>query len=703
MVGYQGILKPIYTHGEVPERKDDTGACSKDRGRVNTHMNVKNKRTKDKKEKGSGAGDRTENSGQQCRFRAVLWLVLLLCIPFAVIGCFAWMNWHTGIISVESGVADASGWKAADGPFILTGRWSRFAGSHEPEELTGLEGEEGKDIQYIRKMRGYTYTFTLVVEDTDQWSFLLPRPHSSRLWLDGTEVMGEEQGLSSGEIYRISDYTEETEIQVVLQVTNSSIYDVYQGIVLGNRANLSAIQYRWMKLDLIAVGLSLMLILMCLTLFLPKRSETYLLLLAVSTLAELAHFLLIPRHPGLAFFHLGSTVFYRQLGFINYYVCQQFVPGESRRWMDRAVPAVIALTAVGCALWPDSSNSWIQASYLFYMALQAWILGKGVLHHVAEAPVIMAGCMLALGNELFYRLLYAGKIPQGIIDIEIMPAQYMRFAYIVAFALATCMKYAKKFCEADLLSVNLERKVQEQTEELRRSNQELVKTQENRQRFLTDMVHNLRSPLFAMGGYLDLLRDATEHPTAEQEKYLDMLDHKTEYIGKLTDDMFLIYRLEDGQLKLEQEAFDLCPVLEAARQDAKAKGQEKDVKVELILETETCFLMGDSFRLKQALDNILDNAVRYMPQGGRIRICQQMTEEECVVCVEDQGPGISPEQQSRLFVRYESKGAGGKSGLGLSISNYIVRMHGGRIVVDSEEGKGTRVKVFLPAPPPSGA
>ncbi len=627
----------------------------------------------------------------------------LTAIPIAVICIFAWMNVRTARIEVKDGVADASVREADDGPFAITGQWMRYAGAHEPEDLEGLVGEVVPDIRNIRRMRGYTYTFVLKTSEGSNWYFLMPRPHSSRLWLNGTEVSGLgalEEGrsvpLSSEEIYRLRDYTDGEIIRVVLQVSNSSIYDVYQGLLLGNRENLTNVQYRWMKLDLIAVGLSIMLIVLCLALFLPKTSEIYLVMLAVSTLIELGHFLLVPRHPGMAFFHLGTTSMYRQLGVINYYVCQQFVPGENRPWMDRTIPAVAVITLLACLIWPESQNSWIQASYLLYMLIQAWILGKGVLHGVAEAPIIMAGCMLALGNELFYRLLYAGRVPQGVVDMQIMPAQYMRFAYIAAFALATCMKYGHKFCEADQLSVSLEKKVAEQTETLRQANETLVQAQKNRQRFLTDIVHNMRSPLFAMGGYLDLLRDAIDSPSEEQEKYLDMLDRKAEFMGKMTEDMFLIYRLEDGQLTLSREVFDISSMLEMCGQDALAKGQEKGIAVELFLEDKTCFMDGDRFRLKQAVDNVLDNAVRYSPPGGVIRIRQQRKDACCQIVIEDQGPGMDEEQIGRLFLRYESKGSGGKTGLGLSISNHLIHLHGGSLAADSQLGEGTRMHICLP-------
>lgn len=629
-------------------------------------------------------------------YKTILTLLLILSIPFVVTYLFSWINIHTPVIFVEEDRADASQVAAEDGPFTLTGQWLRYQGSHMPEDLDALKGEHVRDIRYIRKMSGYTYRFTLKMEDLEAWSFLLPRPHSSRLWLDGTEVIGAEGQLSSAEVYRFADYTEQDEIQVVLQVNSTSIYDVYQGLLIGSRGTLTAIQTRWMVLDLVAAGMSLMLILMCLGLFLPKRSEKYLLLLAVAVLAEVSHFLLVARHPHLDFFRVGSTTFYRQLSFVNYYVCKQFVPEESSRKTDGAVIGVILFTAVACALWPQNSNNWLRASYFFYLVTEAWILSKGIWRQNPEAKVILVGCMLAMGNEIFYQFLSEGTVPQGMIDIEIMPAQYMHFAHIVALALATCMKYGKKFWEAEQLTEDLERKVQEQTEELRHTNARLVQTQENRQRFMTDIVHNLRSPLFAMGGYLDLLRDELPEPTREQEKYLDMLDGKTEYISKMTDDMFLIYRLEDGQLQMDKKSFELGLLLEQICQDAQAKGQERGIQVSLHMEDPESFLYGDRFRLKQAFDNILDNAIRYSPDQGQIQICQEQVGGEYYISVRDQGPGISEEQQNRLFERYKSKGEGGKTGLGLSISNSIVQMHDGQIHVESVLGKGTVLTVVIP-------
>ncbi len=622
-------------------------------------------------------------------------LFLILAIPFVVTCLFCWVNFHTPVIFVKENVADTTEYAPEDGPYVLTGQWLRYAGGFQPEDLAGMTGEYVRDISYIRKMSGYTYRFTLKMEELSEWSFLLPRPHGSRLWMNGTEVIGE-SGLSSADIYHFEDYTEKTDVEVVLQVTNASIYDVYQGIMIGSKASLAAVQTHWMILDLVAAGMSLMLVFMCLGMFFPKRSETYLVWLALSALSEVAHFMMIARHPALSFLRIGSPTFYRQLGFINYFVCKQFVPVKNERRLDRWVLAVILITMVGCILWPERSNEWMRMSYLFYLTIQAWILGGGVLQQIPAARIIMTGCMLVFGNELFYQLLYAGVIPQGRIDIEIMPAQYMRFAYISTLALATCMKYGKKFEEAEQLTEDLERKVEEQTEELRHTNAQLVQTQENRQRFMTDIVHNLRSPLFAMGGYLDLLRDEIPEPTKEQEKYLDMLDGKTEYISKMTDDMFLIYRLEDGQLRMDKKSFELGLLLEQICQDAQAKGQEREIRVSLDMEEPDSFLYGDRFRLKQVFDNILDNAIRYSPDRGQIRIRQERVGEENYISVADQGPGISEEQQSRLFERYKSKGEGGKTGLGLSISNSIVQMHDGQIVVTSEPGRGTVMTVVLP-------
>jgi signal transduction histidine kinase len=365
--------------------------------------------------------------------------------------------------------------------------------------------------------------------------------------------------------------------------------------------------------------------------------------------------------------------------------------------MDRAVYLAIFISISGCILFPVYSNRILRYDYIFYILLQFWILSKGFLHDIPEASILLLGCTIAMGSEIFYALLYLGLIPQGVVDVQIVPVQYFRFIYLAAFAIATCRKFAGKFSEADILAANLERKVEEQTKELRESREHLIMIQGKRQQFMTDVVHNLRSPLFAMGGYVDLLRDEWGNPTRKQEKYIDLIDKKIKYVSRMVDDMFLFSRLEDGKIQFHFTEFDVVSFLEGALQDAKVKGIDKGVQVVCSCDQDEINITGDPFRLRQALDNILDNAIRYSPAGGTVTIREVWdgTDRICI-SVTDAGPGIPEEKQTRLFERYISKGDGGQAGLGLSIASFIVKENHGSIIVESGQGKGSTFTIVLP-------
>jgi len=624
--------------------------------------------------------------------------IIIFCITLFIYCYLTYINITSPIIAAKEGYIDATNIKDMSKPYMLTGQWLRYKGFYTPEELLKQEGDFVHDIRYIRKMRGYTYVFSISVNEEDNLYFMLPRPNKSSMWINGQEVIGENgTSISSSDHFRLNSYHGDKIYNFVLQVSSDTPYDAYQGIFIGSKETLSMTRDIWIQLDLLAIGLSLMLILFCLVLYYYKRSEVYLPMLALSSYSELMHFFLIPRFPIMRVLKLGTVVFYGQFTFVNYFICKQFVPNIAPKWMDRMVYSLMTLSVIGCILLPSYSSAIMGYSYKLYMLLQLWILYKGVLIGIPEATIILLGCSIAIGTEIFYALLNIGIIPQGVIDVQIMPAQYFRFAYIVAFVVATCMKFAGKFVEADNLAANLEQKVNDQTKELSASKECIITVQKKKQQFMTDVVHNLRSPLFALGGYIDLIRDGLKNPTEEQEKYIDLIDKKVEYVSHMVDDMFFIYRMEDGKIKFHFSEFEISFFLEGVLQDAKAKIVNKEVQIICLCVSETINVIGDPFRLRQALDNILDNAIRYSPTDGSITIhCIKDNADNIKISVIDKGPGISLEKQSCLFERYISKGNGGHAGLGLSISKAIVLEHHGDIVVESELGKGSTFTIILP-------
>ena len=213
------------------------------------------------------------------------------------------------------------------------------------------------------------------------------------------------------------------------------------------------------------------------------------------------------------------------------------------------------------------------------------------------------------------------------------------------------------------------------------------------QRFIADISHELRTPLTTIRGNVDLMRrmDCLDRPS------LDAIQAESDRVIRLVGDLLLLAQTDAGQT-IRREKVELDTVmLEVFRQMRPlAEG------IELIIgEEDQAVILGDADRIKQLMLNLVDNAIKYTPQGGRVTLGLRRTEREAVLTVADTGIGIPAEDLAHIFERFyrvdkaRSRTAGG-TGLGLSIVQWIAQAHGGRIDVQSEVGKGTTFTVRLP-------
>ncbi|MPM62548.1 Adaptive-response sensory-kinase SasA [bioreactor metagenome] len=325
----------------------------------------------------------------------------------------------------------------------------------------------------------------------------------------------------------------------------------------------------------------------------------------------------------------------------------------------------------------------------------------GFAQGIGETATILLGAALLLGNEVFYELLYAGIIPQGVVDVQIMPAQYLRLAYVMRFAVATCLKFAKKYREAEVLSNELEARVIAQTKTLTDAHEKLQWEQKQRQRFVTGIAHNLKSPLFALGGNLELLQGELTAPTAEESYYLDQMEKKLDYINRMVSDMLLVSRLEDGDIRFRFTEFELASLLAGVAHDARFKGAARKINVAFGVTPPDLCIAADQFRLKQALDNLADNAVRFSPDGGTVTITGDMAGENLVrIFVQDEGPGVDPALRETLFSREKDGREPGTSGIGLVIVRQIANRHGGHAYLEKSGPCGSIFAVELPITQP---
>lgn len=216
----------------------------------------------------------------------------------------------------------------------------------------------------------------------------------------------------------------------------------------------------------------------------------------------------------------------------------------------------------------------------------------------------------------------------------------------------------------------------------------------SQQRFLADISHELRTPLTSMRGNVDLMQRMHEY----DEESMIVIQEEMERMSRLLGDLLLLARADTGGLPLIRDVVELDNLLfDVYRQVDRI---DKTVTMELT-EVDQVRVMGDADRLKQLLLNLVDNAIKYTPPGGRISLSLAKDKNWAQLSVSDTGVGIPAEDLPHIFDRFyrvdkaRSRAQGG-SGLGLSIAKWIVQAHAGTIQVQSTPGVGTTFLVTLP-------
>ncbi|GAB4434496.1 MAG: hypothetical protein Kow0031_16240 [Anaerolineae bacterium] len=250
--------------------------------------------------------------------------------------------------------------------------------------------------------------------------------------------------------------------------------------------------------------------------------------------------------------------------------------------------------------------------------------------------------------------------------------------------------------------------LQAKLEEIETANTELRKLDELKSQFISMASHELRTPLIAIQGYVDLLREGNIGNPDEQRKMLDTVSRNTHRLARIVTELLDISKIEENKLVLRQEPVDIGQIIAEVAEEQRPSLEKRSHTLAINVQPDMPPVFGDHDRLAQVIINLLGNAIKYTPDGGKIRIVAGVEENQAHIRVIDNGIGIKAQDIDRLFQRFATVGdvtkhksgkdeflAGG-TGLGLSIIKGVVEAHDGRVWVESEYGVGSTFHVTLP-------
>lgn len=230
---------------------------------------------------------------------------------------------------------------------------------------------------------------------------------------------------------------------------------------------------------------------------------------------------------------------------------------------------------------------------------------------------------------------------------------------------------------------------------------ELRKLERVRRDFVANVSHELRTPLTAIQGFTEtLLAGAIDDPQ-NRTRFLEIILEHSRRLARLTEDLLMLSKMDAERLELEIRSLSVEQLMESCLETSQHRAVEKNLQVLLEPPPNLPEVAGDRRRLAEVLQNLLDNAIQYTPAGGKITLSAEVKGDEVIVTVSDTGIGIPRADQPRIFERFyrvdvaRSREAGG-TGLGLSIAKHLVEVHGGRLWVESEVGKGSSFHFSVP-------
>jgi two-component system phosphate regulon sensor histidine kinase PhoR len=230
---------------------------------------------------------------------------------------------------------------------------------------------------------------------------------------------------------------------------------------------------------------------------------------------------------------------------------------------------------------------------------------------------------------------------------------------------------------------------------------EILKLENMRKEFVSNVSHEIKTPLTSIRGFVETLKDMDDNETEMRKRFLDIIELESIRLNNLIDDLLVISEIEKGKKNIEFEKIDIKDSLDEIILILNQLAFKKNIEFEINLSKNLPNIYGNSRLFKQILINLVDNGIKYTSEGGKVLLIIECNKNECIFIVKDTGIGIEKKHLSRLFERFyrvdksRSRKVGG-TGLGLSIVKHAVSTFNGEITVNSKINKGTEFIVKIP-------
>jgi len=714
---------------------------------------------------------RMEEQGEGIVIRKRVWIFIMMLIIAVILNVGLFSSFGTGDTSDQpkavDGELDLSGWDFQhDGILKLDGMWAFYGSQLLGPNTDWSDGSLGKSFVSVPSSwnnyelepavndgLGYaTYRLRIrVPEDPGTLAIRVPNIMTAyKLWINGDLIAeaGQVDELAENNKAEqfprvISFATESGAADLVIQVSNYHHRKggIWTSLTLGTTQEITRKEILAVAEQMLIIGSLFIIGTYHMGLYAFRKRERFtlhfgLLCLCVAfRMGVTGETMLFQRFPG-ASWQLGMRIEYIAFalcGVTGYTYMYRMFPKEGSRRSQRVFNVIGYSLSVATAVLPVLVFTRILVVYQLYIVIVCatclYVVIRARIRKREGATLVLTGITFFIFTVINDMLFYSEQH----VSVQLVPFGITFFILVQSIILSNRFTNAMHHVELvsdELreLNANLELRVEHRTNELKQSNEsleqsniELEKLEKSRRHLLSNISHDLRTPMTLVQGYLEAMRDGLIEDKEQQQRHLNMMLGKLSRLNSLIDDLFELSKLEAGQVRFHYENVSVRGWLESVQFSFETDVNRVGGVLHCVyngitltgcdmeqasLESESPVIRIDIARMEQVMSNLIYNALRYLPEEDsdkERRITIEAVEERGTVVIEvtDTGCGIDPEDLPYIFDRFYKKdksrnSSEGGSGLGLSIVKEIVHQHGGWIEARNTIDQGASFLIRLP-------